>query len=488
MRQSEWIKLLGLDSHLRIEPLFCFTKVRINRGGPRLTITANRTLRLALAWGLLLLIVVSAVVGLSRQDRLPRTIRVATGEEHGLYHQVWVAIKPLLEEELGREVQLQTTSGSIVNRQLLAAGEVDVAMMQGDQLLVDQPDVEASLSIVAPLYPEPLLVVAPRQTDIQSIRNLAGRNVYLGPRDSGSRFSANELFAHFHVTVNEPEMEEQHDSFLSPLEHGLVESAIVVTGLQNADVNRLLDTGDFDLVSIPESQGYAERSIQWQSYTISTGYFCGAPTTPAAPVETLATAGLVVVSDEASDKLVSAMLKVFYEQGLRTKFANLIPRSQALDWCPIEPHPVSRGYFDPVDRLSSIAAMMESIAATKELLFAFGAGLFLLWRRAERHRRRAHDRVLQTEKDRLDAMLQQTLSIEMAQMRTSDPRTLRKMLDEVTTIKLRALRELTEEELYADQAFSIFLMQCSSLISKIQLKIISLTGRNEDFGTLDSGG
>lgn len=70
-------------------------------------------------------------------------------------------------------------------------------------------------------------------------------------------------------------------------------------------------------------------------------------------------------------------------------------------------------------------------------------------------------------------------------MRTTDPAELRRMLDEVTKIKLRALRELTEEELYADQAFSIFLMQCSNLISKIQLKIISLSAPGANLATAD---
>jgi hypothetical protein len=258
-----------------------------------------------------------------------------------------------------------------------------------------------------------------------------------------------------------------------------------VTGLQNPDVIKLLDSGRFELVSIPEAQGYAGRSVQWKAFAIPAGYFSGSPTTPRDTIETLATAGLVAVPADASPKLVQALLEVFYERGLQTQFANLLPRSQALEWCPVEPHAVARGYFDPVDRLGSIAAMMESIAATKELLFALGAGLFLLWRRSQAQLQRVRVQALRREKDRLDALLRQTLEIELAQMQTTDPQQLRQMLDEVTTIKLRALRELTEEELYADQAFSIFLMQCSNLISKIQLKIISLTGPGANLATAD---
>ncbi|MEM7393105.1 MAG: hypothetical protein AAF492_12240, partial [Verrucomicrobiota bacterium] len=52
-------------------------------------------------------------------------------------------------------------------------------------------------------------------------------------------------------------------------------------------------------------------------------------------------------------------------------------------------------------------------------------------------------------------------------------------LDEITEIKLTALHELTDEALRADQTFSIFLMQCANLISKIQMKIIG-QGREEE--------
>ena len=45
------------------------------------------------------------------------------------------------------------------------------------------------------------------------------------------------------------------------------------------------------------------------------------------------------------------------------------------------------------------------------------------------------------------------------------------MLDEVTRIKLKALRQLTHEDLRGDRVFLIFLTQCASLIGKIQAKM-----------------
>ncbi len=58
-------------------------------------------------------------------------------------------------------------------------------------------------------------------------------------------------------------------------------------------------------------------------------------------------------------------------------------------------------------------------------------------------------------------------------MDTVDVDELQGFLDQVTEIKLEALTQLTHEELRSDQAFSIFILQCGNLISKIQMKILN---------------
>ena len=48
---------------------------------------------------------------------------------------------------------------------------------------------------------------------------------------------------------------------------------------------------------------------------------------------------------------------------------------------------------------------------------------------------------------------------------------MRELLDEVTRIKLQAIRELTHEALRGDRMISIFLLQCGDLAVKIQAKL-----------------
>ena len=160
-----------------------------------------------------------------------------------------------------------------------------------------------------------------------------------------------------------------------------------------------------------------------------------------------------------------------YENNLRADVPTFIPAERATDWRTLPVHPAARRYFDPYEEFGVLAALIESIAATKELVVALFAGLYLIWQRWHLARRREREREVQVMKDRLDAMLQETARIERAQMDTLEPARLKEYLDQVTTIKLRALDELAHEDLRGDRMFLIFLIQCGNLIHKIQAKI-----------------
>jgi len=126
-------------------------------------------------------------------------------------------------------------------------------------------------------------------------------------------------------------------------------------------------------------------------------------------------------------------------------------------------------------RRFAITSILESLVAGKELLFALGAAIYFVWDRWRRLQERENQAAISVQKDHLDKYLEKTLEIERSQMDMTDPQQLQQCLDEVTDIKLRALDKMTHEDLRSDRAFSVFLMQCANLISKIQLKIIQYT-------------
>jgi hypothetical protein len=184
--------------------------------------------------------------------------------------------------------------------------------------------------------------------------------------------------------------------------------------------------------------------------------------------------------------VIIAALEAIHEESLRLTIPSLISRADAMQYVPTKLYLVAYRYFNPTDDIGHLAAVMESLAATKELMFALGAGLYLLWLRWRQLREREANEAIRRHKDRLDRFLNQTLQIEQAQTKTDDARQLREYLDQVTQIKLRALRELTEEELRGDQAFAIFLAQCANLISKMQFKILISKAESGEFASQSS--
>jgi hypothetical protein len=206
---------------------------------------------------------------------------------------------------------------------------------------------------------------------------------------------------------------------------------------------------------------------------IPRGIFSKHPSVPGEPIPTLATTAYLVAEPETSPKLVSALLKAVHEESLRLSVPTLISRRDAPDWTKIGMHPTAHQYFYPTDEVGELANVMESLAATKELLFALGAGIYLLWIRWKKLKEAETSRLIQQQKDRLDGFLTQTLSIEEKILETKDLKLLSELLAKVSRIKLKALQELTEEELRGDQTFAIFLEQCDSLIHQIQLQRIA---------------
>ena len=84
---------------------------------------------------------------------------------------------------------------------------------------------------------------------------------------------------------------------------------------------------------------------------------------------------------------------------------------------------------------------MESIAAIKELLFALGAGLYLLWKRRGYLIEVETERELSVQKELLDTYLEETFEVERKQMHETNPDKLKEFLEDVTNTKLKALED-----------------------------------------------
>jgi TRAP transporter TAXI family solute receptor len=410
------------------------------------------------------LIVALVVTWWATRDTLPDTIRVATAYRGGLYHRFGEALEKYLERRTGHAVELIETAGSAENEQLLERGEADLAIMQLGSIEAE------GVAVVAPLYREAVHVVVRIGSGIASLAGLAGRRVSIGPEGSGMRESARAVLAHHGVDGDALAGGKLY--FRKLLDDAELEAAVVTTGMLNPDLHEVMATGRFVLVPVDGPAAISVQHPYFDPHTIPRGLFRGTPALPDRDVATLATTAVLAVRRDSGSALVQAALETLYEDYLRTDVPALISRGAARDWDQAPVHPQARDYHDPYEGLNLMATALEGLAGFYELLFAIGAGLFLIWRRRKIKREEENERLLKIEHERLDRRLDETVRIERAQMDCTDIDQLEKLLDEVTVIKLGALEQLSHEDLRGDPRFLIFLTQCANLIRKIQTKLL----------------
>lgn len=349
------------------------------------------------------------------------------------------------------------------NVALLRQGEVQFAILQAGATNMD------GLVSVAPLYPDVVQVVVRRGSGITSVAGLAGRSIAIGPEGSGMRASAATLLNHYRIELGSLSGSEHY--FLDLLNDPTLEGAIITTGLLNPDLLRLLGTAEFELLPVLDAEALSLHFPYFQPYTIPRGMYCESPPVPPEPIETVATTAFIGCREDAPSFLVIALLEAIYRDYPPSAVPTLIPAHESQQWLTIAQHPSAYAYSNPFEGLGTVTNFMESLAAFKELLFALGAGLYLVWLRIRALRNRKRAGLLLQQKEHLDDLLNETVRIERAQMGENSLEELQQYLDDVTAIKLSALEELTDEDLRGDQKFQIFLMQCANLIRKIQGKI-----------------
>lgn len=435
---------------------------------------------LRLAWIPLVVIAVSLVTWFTTRETLPATIRVATAHEGGLYHEFGQALKDSLEAKTGRSVEILETDGSLENARLLREGQADLAIIQGGAVS------SRKFAVIAPLYPEVVHVLTRSDSSIRTLDDLKGARVACGPPESGMRTSAGKILTHYGIleSIEAP----THQYFEHLQDEAGVDAAIVTTGFMNRDLQKMMAEGDYQLLPLRGAQAIATKDPFFTVAKIPRGLYREGPSVPPDDVPTVATTALLVTSADASERLVEETLDAIYTEGLGLDFPTLIARQEALTRSPVPLHPLARRFFNPPDQIGRFATLMEALAGFKELTVAGAAGLYLLWKRRKTRRDRQLAERVQEDKDRLDVYLEKTLEIERAQMEVSDAAELGRLLDQVTRIKLEALTKFTHEELRSDQTFSIFLLQCSNLISTLQMKALQASTRWHEAGAGDLKG
>ena len=405
---------------------------------------------------MVLVIIGSVCLWWFTRDTLPKKIRIATGLKGGMYHEFGLLLKKQVEMTTKSKVVIINTNGSRDNQRMLEEGKADLAIIQSGSFSME------SSSILLPLFYEPVIVVSRALNHLRSIYDLDGMKVHIGPDYSGMKDMAEVIFDFYDIDCQAVSKSFMEDD---------VENALVTTGLMNESLCKLFRRGDVDVLGMSNPRALELANPHVDFYTIPHGAFCRRPQVPSRDIETVAATALLVGNEDISSVLIETMLESIHESNMVSEYPVLFKQKEVQQWEMYPLHSVSQDFFDPYRKIGILASFMESIAAIKELIFAFLAGVYFFWMRFQEAKKKREKQFVQMMKDRLDVYLEQAVGFDNRYLTTTDPAELEKMIEDLTKIKVKAIKELTNEELRSDNVFLMFLLQCSSIISKIQSKI-----------------
>jgi TRAP transporter TAXI family solute receptor len=258
-----------------------------------------------------------------RVQRREHTFTIASGPKDGQYARVADALIAAVHE-LAPNVKLRQryTEGSVENAALLARGDADYAIIQGDVAAAafTGTDVFArggaleGLRAVGGLFPEPIQVVVAASSPIRDIAELRGRRVSVGTAASGTRYDAVAVLeAH---GVNLADLAEARadtlDEAIARLRRGQVDALFVTAAAPAPPLQQLATGTGFRLLPITG----AALDMLLATRPGLTSIVLPANTYPGQthPAATVASAALFVTTVDAPDTEVMRVTDLVYNR------------------------------------------------------------------------------------------------------------------------------------------------------------------------------
>jgi TRAP transporter TAXI family solute receptor len=238
----------------------------------------------------------------------PSKIVMATGEQGGAYHAFGEKYRAVLARD-NIELELRTTAGSAENIALLEADDADVqvAFVQGGMHSFAQTDTLRSL---ATLYYEPLWIFHRSEMALERLGDLAGKRVYAGPENSGSRALALMLLADNSIGPNDIELVSlTSGDAADALRSGAVDAVFLVASHKSANVRQLLEADGISLMSLQRAEGYVRRHRFLSVQILPQGVIDFAADLPPQDIRMLAPTSNLVASPNLHPALVDLLLQ-----------------------------------------------------------------------------------------------------------------------------------------------------------------------------------
>ncbi len=304
-----------------------------------------------LALFLVLMLAITFAVGAQKQF-----LNIATGGTAGVYYPLGGAMAEIINKNVPNvNATAVSTGASVANLNMLASGEVQVAMVQNDitfyayngaEMFKDKKN--ANLRGLSTLYYETIQVVTLASSGIRSLSDCKGKRVAVGAAGSGTEANARQILESVGIGYNDIRV--QYLNFAEAangLRDGNVDVAFVTAGYPTAAIRDVAAQRDVVIVPIPSVTAdriiakypfYAKQIIAKDAYAKQT-----------TEVPTIAVKAMLVVPASMSEQMVYDLTRAIYGNLDRLALAHAVGKAITKDTAdegmPIPMHPGALKFF-----------------------------------------------------------------------------------------------------------------------------------------------
>jgi hypothetical protein len=283
-------------------------------------------------------------------------ITILTSNPGGVWYPLGTTLASIYGKAMpGANVTVQATAASVANLKLLETGDAELGFTLGSTLAAawagnKQAGFDApftKLRVIARIYPNYMQIVASNRSGIQTLVDLKGKRLSIGPEGSGTAvdvvaicraagFTPGDLANFVHAPF---------DPSFRKVEQGEFDAAVNVGGLGFEMIRHLLASGQDTLVSVPPevvakvaSQGYIAGTIPAGTYDNQPG-----------DVPTAVIPNFLVTREGVSDDVAFMMTKSLFDH--LDLLVETHPAAKGIDvkkatlGLPIPLHPGAEGYY-----------------------------------------------------------------------------------------------------------------------------------------------
>jgi uncharacterized protein len=298
------------------------------------------------------LLALALSVGFAAPSRAAETqVTILTSTTTGAWYPLATALSSIYGKVI-KDVSfsVQATQGSVENRRLLEAGDGELGFLSSDSLANAVSSKEAGcerLRGVAALYPAYVQLVANKESGIQTLADLKGKRVSVGPEGAAMAHEGADLLKAAGLTFGDLARVDYTPYVAGErmVAEGTLDADFAGTGgLPQEHVRHTLASGKTILVPIPP-EVVAKAGSAYVAGTIPAGTYDGQP----AAVPTAVVMTLLVTREGVGDDVVYLMTKFLFDHldllAETHPVAKDIEAAKAPFGLPIPLHPGAERYY-----------------------------------------------------------------------------------------------------------------------------------------------